>query len=88
MSKINDMVGKTFGKLYVIRRAVKEDGRKDFKLEVLCSCACGAPDKFIRAGNILRGLTKACGCLPRGAKKSAARRAVSSYLVDGADELP
>ena len=57
MLRIEDYIGKRFGKLTVLGNA-KTAGRIRWK----CRCDCGN-DTVIRACNIKSGNTKSCGCL-------------------------
>lgn len=56
--KINDLTGKTFGNLYVVKRVESIKGQSVF----LCECKCGNT-KEIRGRSLLRKDTVSCGCL-------------------------
>ena len=60
--KFIDITGKTFGRLYVIKRC-----STDYRTGIpkwLCKCSCGTL-KFVIGTNLRHGLTKSCGCLQR-----------------------
>lgn len=52
------LLGKTFGRLTVLRRA----GTKWKKPLWLCRCSCGA-EKIVVSHSLRQGRTKSCGCL-------------------------
>ena len=58
MSKPNNLLGQTFGRLVVIERAEND---KFGKTRWLCRCECGN-EKIINASSLKRGLTLSCGC--------------------------
>ena len=67
MSKINDLTGKKFGKLTVI----KYYGSNKYKRALwLCKCDCGNI-KVIVGNSLISGLTISCGCYN---KESASKR--------------
>ena len=51
-----DLTGKTFGRLFVVRRA----GTKMGNVLWLCKCSCG--NEKVVMGSNLRGKTESCGC--------------------------
>lgn len=57
--KLNDLTGKSFGKLTVIEEA----GRNNLK-KVLwkCKCSCGN-EVFVVSGSLVTGNTTSCGCI-------------------------
>lgn len=62
--QINDMIGKRFGKLTVVKRQgthVTPSGQK--KVTWLCKCDCGN-DTVVTSEDLKSGHTKSCGCLP------------------------
>lgn len=69
MTKINDLTGKTFGKLTVIRRAedhVSKNGNK--RVAWLCKCECG--NELVVLGlNLTRNHTVSCGCARKSGRK-------------------
>lgn len=60
----NDLTGKTFGRLSVVRRAAPQQGKKQQKTRYVCACSCGA-EKVIRGDALTSGATTSCGCLSR-----------------------
>lgn len=54
------MVGRSFGRLLVIEKADKKNGRKAW----LCRCSCGT-EKVVMESNLLRGTSSSCGCLQK-----------------------
>ena len=61
MPKLIDLTGKRFGRWTVIRKA---DVKKDNRTTWLCKCDCGN-EQTITGTNLIRGLTKSCGCLKK-----------------------
>ena len=65
MSKLIDLTGQKFGRLTVICRGEdltpKSGGRK---VRWCCKCDCGN-DALVTTQNLLRGVTKSCGCFAR-----------------------
>lgn len=59
MGKINDLAGKKFGKLLVLKSVGLN---KNKKMLWLCECECGNT-KAIVGTNISSGITKSCGCI-------------------------
>lgn len=57
-----DLTNKTFGELYVIKRAT-DIGIKPIKWECLCSCK---KTTIVISGQLLSGKTKSCGCIKTG----------------------
>lgn len=57
---MNDLTGKSFGRLTVIERA--KEGTRIAKW--LCVCSCGNTC-IVRQDCLTRGVTKSCGCLNR-----------------------
>ena len=70
MPKLQDLTGKIFGRLTVIKRdGSNSKGRPTW----LCACSCG--EIVVAKGESLRGgITKSCGCLRREATGDRARR--------------
>lgn len=67
--KLNDLVGKSFGKLRVIERS----GSKSYPsggqmVTYRCKCECGN-EKVVLAGNLRNGHTTSCGCVQRASRK-------------------
>ena len=65
MRKLNDLTGKKFGRLTVIKRAESD---KENRVQYLCECECGNI-KIIRGSSLTSGNTKSCGCIT-GRKKT------------------
>ncbi len=59
MKKVQDITGKRFGKLLVIKSTGKRN--RENKLFWLCKCDCGR-DKITIAKTLKAGLCKTCGC--------------------------
>ncbi|MBQ9663890.1 MAG: HNH endonuclease [Oscillospiraceae bacterium] len=60
--KAEDLTGRRFGRLTVVRRA--ENGRRDSGLQFIrweCICDCGKT-VVVEGGNLKKGHTKSCGC--------------------------
>ena len=68
---MEDLTGKTFGRLTVIRRDIERDkkeidenGVRSGNAHWLCSCSCGNPKLVSTTGYSLKsGGTKSCGCI-------------------------
>lgn len=56
MTELNDLTGKRFGNLVVIRRDESSDRTK-----WVCKCDCGN-ETSVFASNLINGHTKSCGC--------------------------
>lgn len=74
--KINykNLIGKTFGKLMVIKETEKRSDNGNIIWE--CKCKCGRTT-FIDSGSLLSGNTKSCGCL-----QSQGENKISQILKD------
>lgn len=59
MSRVKNIIGKTFGRLYVIKYVFSNKNKKRI---YLCQCSCGKRKNVIGA-NLLKGSSKSCGCL-------------------------
>ena len=55
----NDIVGQTFGKLYVKSATNTFRGGRIY----LCDCECGTTDFEVNRSNLITGHTSSCGCL-------------------------
>lgn len=60
--KLEDLVGKYFGNLYVIRRVENYDGNAGKRAQFLCRCSCGSFIKVV-ARNLKRGKESCKQCL-------------------------
>lgn len=67
MSKLNDLTGKKFGRLTVIKRVEDYVSPKgQHKTQWLCECGCKEHNRIIVLGNNLtKNNTNSCGCLQR-----------------------
>lgn len=63
---LKDMTGLSFGRLTVIRR----DGRQNGRPAWLCECECGKT-KTIDGKSLRLGCTKSCGCLGMESRRTA-----------------
>lgn len=61
MNKFNDLIGKKFGRLTVIKRLGKN---KANNIQWLCKCDCGN-EKILTTAELNRGRTQSCGCLAK-----------------------
>jgi hypothetical protein len=59
-----DLTGKRFGRLIVIRKSEPGEYKNKKELFWLCKCNCGN-EKFIRDNDLKRGYTSSCGCYNR-----------------------
>lgn len=69
MGKFIDLVGQRFGMLTVIKRVedyIQPSGQH--KTQWLCKCDCGN-DVAVLGNNLIKGNTKACGCIRNKDKK-------------------
>lgn len=58
-SKVNEMIGKTFGRLTVIRPVEEKASNGNYKY--LCRCECGNTT-IVSGGHLSTGNTISCGC--------------------------
>lgn len=65
MTKLEDLTGRKFGRLTVIKRV---ENHKSGKTQWLCRCECGT-EKIIPSVYLKSGDTKSCGCLATEVKK-------------------
>lgn len=59
-ANFQDLTGRRFGRLTVLRRSSFTDGSPDVFWD--CRCDCGA-EIVTRANSLRRGATRSCGCL-------------------------
>lgn len=64
MSKFNDLIGKQFGKLTVIKRGEDYVWNDKRYARWLCRCECGN-ETLVTSSSLKCGKTKSCGCLQR-----------------------
>lgn len=76
MSALKDMVGLTFGRLRVIRRAENRNSRSRW----FCVCDCGS-ETIIDGGSMRLGHTQSCGCLNRDVTLAATIK--HGHTMDG-----
>lgn len=63
----NDLTGRRFGKLLVVRQATPEERAQAAAQRggyYFCQCDCGGT-KIVRGNNLMQGYTKSCGCWNR-----------------------
>lgn len=88
MNKAEDLVGRQFGRLTVIRRIedyVSQSGKKrDSRWLCRCSCTEGKEVGVTRE-RLVRGTTKSCGCIRREmtARKNRASKKFNRYDLSG-----
>lgn len=70
MAKRNDMTGRKFGRLTVIKRA---PSAKSGNIRWFCSCECGN-ETIVYGSHLRNGNTKSCGCLEREVKGKTASK--------------
>lgn len=82
MAKLDDLTGKNFGKLTVIKRDKDYVGRNGQRqTQWLCLCECGNK-VTVRAAYLKDGRTKSCGCLRREAT-SVNSKQYNTYDLSG-----
>ena len=59
--QLNDLTGKQFGRLMVLKQA-GHDAHKKIQWE--CSCTCGKK-VIVNGASLLKSVTKSCGCLKK-----------------------
>lgn len=87
-SQAEDLTGRVFGRLTVLRRAENKNGRTRW----LCRCECGN-EKEVSAHELKNGRTRSCGCMAGRAGRSLADitgrrfgRLVALYPSGGRDK--
>ena len=67
MASFEDLTGRVFGRWTVLslykKPRVAQSGKQQFT-KWLCRCACGT-EKIVQGSNMVRGVSKSCGCLRR-----------------------
>lgn len=63
MGKPRDLTGRVFGRLTVVARAPRPDGRTP-KVYWLCRCVCGT-ERVVVGASLINGHTVSCGCYSR-----------------------
>lgn len=75
MSRLNDLVGKTFGRLIVINRA---PNNKTGQAYWYCECECGSMKK-VRGTHLTSGRVTSCGCLVKELKTTHGMHGTPEY---------
>lgn len=81
MGKFEDLTGKKFGRLTVIKRVenhVQPSGKQ--YLQWLCKCDCGN-ETVVRGANLKRGHTQSCGCLIKETNSTHGLKKTRLYVV-------
>ena len=85
MSAFIDLTGRTFNKLYVVKRVenkVVKSSKKVEKIQYLCRCECG--NEVVVTGEGLKtGHTKSCGCLYQQRAKYPVQYEITEHYVKG-----
>ena len=83
--KSNDLTGREFGRLKVIRETEKRDANNGSVIWE-CECKCGKIH-YVSAHNLLRGGVRSCGCFGRENSslngKINGQKIVDNYVIDG-----
>lgn len=58
-NKVNDLTGRRFGKLFVVKRA---ESNTSGRISYLCRCDCGK-EKVITSVVLVQGKARSCGCI-------------------------
>lgn len=76
-----DLIGKKFGRLTVLRRG----GYKGNEKAWWCQCDCGSPEKLICGRYLKHGQTKSCGCYSRDLTKeyNKTKKKYNQYDLSG-----
>lgn len=77
MGKIDDLTGKRFGHLTVLRRDEEFNGKPRW----LCQCDCGNK-KIVSSDSLRRGRVKSCGCYRGKFIGAIAQRGTNEYRVE------
>lgn len=78
LSKRLDLIGKSFGKLTVVKFAYLKNNNTYWE----CKCACGNTT-IVRGSKLLNGHTQSCGCICReNTSKSNHNRCLHCYIDD------
>lgn len=64
-NKVDDMIGKTFGKLIVLSRAPKDNNAANRCIRYFCKCKCGNIIN-VNGAALRSGHTTSCGCSRKG----------------------
>lgn len=87
MGKFQDLTGKTFGRLRVLRRAEDYISPKGFhRTQWLCECSCEKKTQLIVIGNnLIKGFTRSCGCIhdERASELGKSQKKFNTYIDKG-----
>lgn len=87
MGKFQDLTGKTFGRLRVLRRAEDYISPKGFhRTQWLCECSCEKKTQLIVIGNnLIKGSTRSCGCIhdERASELGKSQKKFNTYIDKG-----
>ena len=81
MGKFEDLIGKKFGRLIVIKRVenhVQPSGKQ--YVQWLCKCDCGN-ETVVRGANLKKGHTQSCGCLQKEKVTTHGLKKTRLYVV-------
>jgi len=62
---LNDLIGKTFGRLTVKDISTPRRYNKNIQQMLECVCSCGADNVIVQKTHLKNGYVKSCGCLWR-----------------------
>ena len=81
MRKLDDLTGRTFGKLYVISRAHDYISPSQYLCtQYLCRCECDE-EIIVRRTNLISGASTSCGCCNgKNTMKGIVRQSVGSCI--------
>lgn len=77
MGRFDNLTGKRFGHLTVLKRDEKSDGKPRW----LCRCDCGN-EKVVSSDSLRRGRVKSCGCYRRKFIGAIAQRGTNEYRIE------
>jgi len=84
MGMWNDLTGRTFGLLEVLRFHSTKTSPAGRNVTLwLCRCSCGAPERAIRYDCLIRGKTKSCGCVRRAVAAGLPLPGRGRVMTDG-----
>lgn len=79
---VENMIGKTYGKLTIIKQYYKKTLTGEKRDYCDCECSCGNFKKGILGKNIRRGSTNSCGCLAENSIWEACHKTNEYYELD------
>lgn len=87
MGKFQDLTGKTFGRLKVLRRAEDYISPKGYhRTQWLCECSCEKKTQLVVIGNnLIKGSTRSCGCIhdERASELGKSQKKFNTYIDKG-----